>query len=332
VTRSDPRATARIATPWIALLWLASGCVGPPGATAVYAPWPGGKTVAPLTAPIQLYLGRKQGGWLEFALDGGQLEFEVYNSYRKVAVIARNRYAAPVVVRWTVPLHENLDSPRPLQGIALLPAAATPLGVGSPVLLSQLQWVDLAQGHRVQVRVDFSFGDPFAEPTNYAYGLPYPAGLAFRVGQGFRGAQTHTGANEFAVDFNCPVGTPVLAMRPGVVIVTNASALYGGTTSYHMDWKQGNFVLLLHDDGTIAHYVHLAPDGVLVKAGQRVERGEQIGVSGETGFATGPHLHVDVSTSAREGDSRSFPFRFAVAPGRDEEPVEGQEYSAWEAH
>lgn len=88
---------------------------------------------------------------------------------------------------------------------------------------------------------------------------------------------------------------------------------------------------VLHDDGTIAHYVHLSPGDLAVKAGQRVSRGEQLGLSGDTGFATGPHLHVDVSTSAGDGDFRTFPFRFAVAPGREEEPVEGAQYSAWES-
>jgi murein DD-endopeptidase MepM/ murein hydrolase activator NlpD len=316
---------------WVALLLLAAGCAGPPGATSVYAPHPGSKTAAPLTAPIHVYLGRKDGDWIDFTMDGGQLEFEWYQSYRNVTLIARNRYAAPVVIRWALPTHENLDSPRPIEGVAILPAAPTPNAAGPNVLLSQLRWVDLALGYRVQVKIDFSFGDPSAVPAPYAYGLPFPAGLEFRVGQGFRGAHTHTGPSEFAVDFSCPERTPVVAMRPGLVLVTNAAALYGGTTSYHEDWKQGNFVLVLHDDGTIARYVHLAPGGVAVKAGQRVERGERIGLSGETGFATGPHLHVDISTSASDGNYRTFPFRFAVAPGRDEEPVEGAEYSAWES-
>jgi murein DD-endopeptidase MepM/ murein hydrolase activator NlpD len=315
----------------VALFLLAMGCAGPPGATSVYAPYPGRTTVAPLTAPVPVYLGRRNDGWIDFTMDGGQLEFETYLSYDHVALITRNRYAAPVVIRWSLPTHENLDSDRPIEGIALLPAAPMPFGVGADVLLSQLRWIDQTLGYRLQMKAEFSLGDPAAVPAAYAYGLPFPAGLAFRVGQGFHGAHTHTGSNEFAIDFECPVGTPVLAMRPGLVLSTHSTALYGGTTTYHLDWKQGNFVLVLHDDGTIAHYLHLAPGGVAVKAGQRVERGDRLGRSGETGFATGPHLHVDVSTSSEDGDSRTFPFRFAVAPGRDEEPVEGAEYSAWES-
>jgi murein DD-endopeptidase MepM/ murein hydrolase activator NlpD len=317
---------------WMALVALAAGCAGLPGATAVYAPYPGTRTASVPTGPFSVYLGQKYGDSIEFAMDGGELEFEWYRSYRDVALIARNRYAAPVVIRWSLPSHENLDSPRPVEGIAVLPGAPTPFGVGANVLLSQLRWIDMSLGYQAQLKIEFSFGDPGAVPASYSYGLPFPAGRKFRVGQGFHGAHTHTGSSEFAVDFDCPTGTPVLAMRPGLVLVTNAAALYGGTTSYHLDWKQGNFVLVLHDDGTIAAYVHLAPGGVTVKAGQRVERGQEVGLSGDTGFSTGPHLHVEIATSGKDGVSRTFPFKFAVAPGRDEEPVEGAAYAAWESH
>src|SRR5262249_12238130 len=47
----------------------------------------------------------------------------------------------------------------------------------SNVLLSQLRWVDMNLAYRVQMKVDFSFGDPSAKPASYVYGLPYPAGL-----------------------------------------------------------------------------------------------------------------------------------------------------------
>jgi hypothetical protein len=315
----------------VAAALMAASCIGP-GAMSVYAPRPGTRTVQPLAAPSTVYLGEKTDGSVASAGDGGQIEIEWYRSYRKITLIARNRYAAPVVARWTVPMHENLDSELPVEGIALLPAALAPLGVGSNVLLTQLSWTDMSLAYRVQMKVDFSFGDPSAEPAPYAYGLPYPAGLSFHVSQGFHGALTHKGANEFAVDFACPEGTPVVAMRPGVVIATNAAALYGLADAYYQDWKQGNFVLVLHDDGTIAHYVHLAPGGVVVEAGQSVARGERLGSSGATGYATGAHLHVDISTSAPDGNLRTFPFRFAVARGHDEEPVEGAQYSAWESH
>ena len=315
----------------VALLALAVGCAGAgPGATAVYAPYPGTTTAAPLREPIELYLGQREDGWTSFEMDGGKLEFDVYRTRTYVHQIARNRYAAPVVVRWEMTTLENLESPRPVVGTAILPAAPTPFGVGSDVLLTQLRPVVAASGYRMQMTVEFSFGDPHAEPDAYVYALPYPAGLAFRVGQGFRGARTHEGANEFAVDFDCPEGTPVVAMRPGLVVATHAAARYGGTTDYYDRVEQGNFVLVLHDDGTLAHYVHLAPNGVGVKAGERVARGDVLGRSGATGHVTGPHLHVDISTSAGDGNFRTFPFRFAVAPGRDEEPREGAEYAAWE--
>jgi murein DD-endopeptidase MepM/ murein hydrolase activator NlpD len=175
------------------------------------------------------------------------------------------------------------------------------------------------------------FGDPQARPAPYAYRLPYPTGKTFAVLQGFHGAFSHRGSNEFAVDFDCPVATRVVAARPGVVIASNAAAQGAGTTPDFLEYTRTNFILVLHDDGTIGEYMHLAPSGVEVAAGQRVERGQEIGLSGNTGFSSTPHLHFQVMTAADDGiAAQSFPIRFAVAPSRIEEPVQGRAYPAWE--
>ncbi|WP_419901400.1 M23 family metallopeptidase [Kiloniella sp.] len=58
-------------------------------------------------------------------------------------------------------------------------------------------------------------------------------------------------------------------------------------------------------------YLHLKKNGVLVEIGERVERGQVIGLSGNTGYSTAPHLHFHVSGSQVEGDAfRTFPIRF----------------------
>jgi murein DD-endopeptidase MepM/ murein hydrolase activator NlpD len=77
--------------------------------------------------------------------------------------------------------------------------------------------------------------------------------------------------------------------------------------------------------------MHLAPSGVEVAPGQRVERGQNIALSGNTGYSSTPHLHFQVMTAGDDGiQARSFPFRIAAAPNRVEEPVQGRRYSAWE--
>ena len=71
---------------------------------------------------------------------------------------------------------------------------------------------------------------------------------------------------------------------------------------------RANFVRILHDDGTMAIYAHLATNGVLARVGQRVNAGQQIGLSGNTGFTTGPHLHFALQVN-RGMRLVSIPFR-----------------------
>lgn len=83
------------------------------------------------------------------------------------------------------------------------------------------------------------------------------------------------------MDFKAAVGTPVTSARAGVVTRTN--------------WKlaaNGNCVEVKHEDGVIAKYLHLSRTDV--KPGQRVAAGDPIGLSGNTGRSTGPHLHYQL--------------------------------------
>lgn len=58
--------------------------------------------------------------------------------------------------------------------------------------------------------------------------------------------------------------------------------------------SQGNYVMILHSDGTEAHYWHLQKNGVTVNEGDSVKAGEIIGYSGNTGYSAFPHLHFEV--------------------------------------
>ena len=110
--------------------------------------------------------------------------------------------------------------------------------------------------------------------------------------QGNHGASTHTGTLQFAVDFRMPVGTPVFAVRAGVVAAVASHFKKGG-----LDTKlrpRANFVAIQHADGTYARYFHLRHNGVIVHRGDSVAAGDQIGLSGNTGYSSTPHLHFDV--------------------------------------
>ncbi len=89
-----------------------------------------------------------------------------------------------------------------------------------------------------------------------------------------------TSSPHLGLDFRVPSGTPVAAMNDGTVLL--ARPLY----------FEGNFVVLDHGQGLLTLYLHLSE--FKVKEGDQVKRGAVLGLSGGTGRATGPHLHVAV--------------------------------------
>lgn len=137
----------------------------------------------------------------------------------------------------------------------------------------------------------------------YAYALPWKGG-PFRISQGAGGDFSHNSPKgRFAVDIAMPVGTPIVAARAGTVVKVRNDQ-HGRRPD-----PAGNYVRILHDDGTHSAYLHLKRGSVQVKAGQQVKIGSLLGQSGNTGRSTGPHLHFVVQKNI--GDSLvSVPFRF----------------------
>lgn len=113
--------------------------------------------------------------------------------------------------------------------------------------------------------------------------FPLPEGIgAGTSGYGWRinpvtgeGEEFHTGADLAAAE-----GTPVLAAADGVVRITGSHSSYG------------NYIRLLHENGDETLYAHM--QYLYVRAGQQVKQGQVIGVSGQTGNVTGPHLHFEL--------------------------------------
>ncbi|TDK24442.1 M23 family peptidase [Luteimonas aestuarii] len=180
-----------------------------------------------------------------------------------------------------------------------LPARATvPSGQGVVVAV-------LAQA--TGLRVEAIPGSPSAQPRDVEYG--YPLGTAaLRITQAWGGRHSHADAgNRHAVDFAAPLGTTVLAARDGVVMQTEGS--FDDAAPDDPDaLERANFIRVLHHDGTMALYAHLQPGGVHVRVGQRVRRGQAIGLSGNTGRSTAPHLHFVVQAN-RGMRLESVPFR-----------------------
>lgn len=135
--------------------------------------------------------------------------------------------------------------------------------------------------------------------ANYAYRWPL-LNNAGRMDQGFGGTHSHSDPeNYYAIDITAPVGSPVVAARPGKVM-----AVEDGFSRSGLDpalKTQANFVRILHEDGSMAAYVHLAHRSVRVSPGQDVKAGQQLGGLGGVGYASGPHLHfvVQINTDMK---------------------------------
>jgi murein DD-endopeptidase MepM/ murein hydrolase activator NlpD len=139
-------------------------------------------------------------------------------------------------------------------------------------------------------------------------GLPFRGG-PFLISQGFMGEASHKQHKEahFAVDIPMPDGTPIVAVKAGVVMEVERNFSRSGWSEEYAD--EANYVRLLHEDETMSVYAHLAPDKVEVVAGQSVRRGQLLGYSGSTGFSTGPHLHFVLQANGGR-ELVSVPFRF----------------------
>jgi len=100
------------------------------------------------------------------------------------------------------------------------------------------------------------------------------------------------GRRHVGIDFGVPLGTPVAATLDGVVVFADYDA---GWPSY------GNLVVVCNGP-VCALYGHLSQ--ILVSVGQRVAAGDVVGLSGNTGTSSGPHLHYEVRVQGRAVDPR----------------------------
>lgn len=101
--------------------------------------------------------------------------------------------------------------------------------------------------------------------------------------------QVYGGGGHNAIDLAAPPGTPIKSARKGVILGT------GNTDSACPGASYGKWIFIKHDNGLSTIYAHLS--AINVSKGSAVETNETIGLSGTTGYATGPHLHFGVYAS-----------------------------------
>jgi murein DD-endopeptidase MepM/ murein hydrolase activator NlpD len=188
---------------------------------------------------------------------------------------------------------------------------------------TQLQWKKDPQPTLQAFRIpnEKGFYIPLSDNPNPTIASPltgfcHPLDGAGYLSQGIRGT-THQGRMEYAYDLAASIGTPVYAMRAGRVI--GVQDRYPDTGGGAENISKFNYVLVEHDGGYRSAYLHLKQGfrgQVQIKAGDTVELGQLIGYSGNSGWSSGPHLHVELQ---EPGDAYSFgntvPFAIAGACG-----------------
>ena len=198
--------------------------------------------------------------------------------------------------------------------------ARTPVPVSRwPQPLGEIEWSPLIDRHDLSIgAIDAAHDDA------YAYRLPYGEGVSYPVIQSYGGHLSHRGVEQYTVDFAMPVGTPVYAARDGVVAL--AEDTHDAGCAREECGRLANFVVVLHSDGTTGEYFHLRQGSVQVRAGQRVLRGALLAFSGNTGYATTPHLHFGVYRTEHGGRTQSLQVTFVTREGLIREPREGARY------
>lgn len=159
-------------------------------------------------------------------------------------------------------------------------------------------------------------------PRAFSYQFPYHSG-PYRVLQAAHGAFSHNlgTPDAEAIDWAMPVGTLIYPARAGTVIGYRDDSNVGGPDK---KWEEEcNYVIVKHDDGTMAEYLHLQRYGVLAKLGARVTTETPLALSGNTGYTTEPHLHFAVFTLSSGSISQSLPIAFASGTGDAYTPEQG---------
>jgi murein DD-endopeptidase MepM/ murein hydrolase activator NlpD len=104
----------------------------------------------------------------------------------------------------------------------------------------------------------------------------------------FAASGAYNGSGHNGIDFRAAVGTPVFSVLGGTVQEVNQ-----GAVKY---CQYGKWVLVRHDNGLTSLYAHLS--SISVAKGARVAAGQTVGLAGDTGYATGPHLHLTLYVSS----------------------------------
>ncbi|WP_420139578.1 M23 family metallopeptidase [Sphingomonas sp.] len=188
-----------------------------------------------------------------------------------------------------------LRSPEAAVDRTSIPILAPPFAKGTWVAVHDPSW---ARGHR---RVIYTLAGRARIPGRYAVDW---------VGVDGQG-RTSTGNPDRPADA-VGYGAPVLAGADGVVTATRGDMLearsIAGNPAHALGDGSGNYVVLRVARDRYAFYEHLQPGSLLVRVGDHVRVGQQIGALGFTGDTTGPHLHLHMADCSSPLACEGVPF------------------------
>ena len=199
-------------------------------------------------------------------------------------VLVDNSEYCPVSILLNLEL-TNLSSSNGNDKIFVVPANT------KKIILTSLQIVKSNTSYGMKYKTRINYGDStLSTSEDYSYSLPFRTRKSFKVFQGYNGNFSHQ--NEDSLDFTMPVGTEVVAARNGIVI--KVVEKNNGNCPERKCAEFNNYIIVYHNDGTFAKYVHLKMNGITVKEGDIVKENDLLGYSGNVGWSSGPHLHFMV--------------------------------------
>ena len=131
---------------------------------------------------------------------------------------------------------------------------------------------------------------------------------------------TYTGDPKDNKSYRC-YGTEILAVADATVSATkdgipeNVPGITSRAVPITIDTVGGNYVILDLGGGKFAFYAHIQPGTLRVKTGDRVKRGQVLGLVGNSGNSTEPHLHFHISDSALPLEAEGLPYAIAGMTG-----------------
>ncbi|MCI3936153.1 M23 family metallopeptidase [Chryseobacterium aahli] len=166
------------------------------------------------------------------------------------------------------------------------------------------------QTSQISFTYDWAFGDDNKTIKQNNLALPFPKGNQYTVMQSNNGSFSHNdNYSRYAIDFDMKVGDTITSADDGYVVGVIKDYQFGGND---IKWTPyANYITIYHPhSGLFTQYVHLKQDGSFVKVGDMVKRNQPIGLSGETGYVSGAHLHFNVLVPEKNKTLISVPFSF----------------------